>query len=451
MLLLSDYIRPQQASDKAYTKYADSVNLAGGYLIAEQEWKSLYNWLYKADLTNDLGRLRASIGINCPTTLDPISIPLIDPLGLGNSTLTNWSLTTDYISHARTLVNLATLNGGFETEGTGGQPFADWTKWASGATTVNRDTSVFYSGGASCRIDVDASASIGGIQTGFQTSAGIKYRIQFRWRHNNPVNQQVQVRYGAAVGDIVGTGTAVKDTWHYFDTTVTPTQSGVMILQRNGNAGYSCWFDEVTIDVLSAGLGNAANSTKYTNEIITNNQILGSGKAFGGVVRSSEFSDFTNVHFWGDFGARISINNVGELYHMNYLNVPNSWGEQGSIRPSSGNSYITWSIPPSTSSNRGTILLQRSALNLQTVYLNAASVGSNAIAQLDEAYSQSLSMYSHAWNTPAGTAASYSRKHLSCFFCGLAGSTLTEPDIANFHAIMRDFHAAFGVPTSYFA
>ncbi len=53
---------------------------------------------------------------------------------------------------ATTVVDGTTGNGGFETAGTGGQPFADWTA-VTDSSPITRDTTVYRSGTASCKFN----------------------------------------------------------------------------------------------------------------------------------------------------------------------------------------------------------------------------------------------------------------------------------------------------------
>ena len=77
------------------------------------------------------------------------------------------------------VITPALRNGGFETAGTAGQPFASWTKYNSGTSSVNDETSVVYAGSHSCRFDLDATPSaVGVFQTGVLTVGGI-YVVTF--------------------------------------------------------------------------------------------------------------------------------------------------------------------------------------------------------------------------------------------------------------------------------
>ncbi len=76
------------------------------------------------------------------------------------------------------IISPTILNGGFETAGAGGADvFAVWIEFTSGTSTINRDTTVFASGTASCRFDLDASGSSVTVGSSATMTLGRRYRF----------------------------------------------------------------------------------------------------------------------------------------------------------------------------------------------------------------------------------------------------------------------------------
>lgn len=155
----------------------------------------------------------------------------------------------------------AILNGGFETAGGGGgDVFADWIESTSGASTVNRDTTDFHSGTASCRLDVDGSNSIVGISRAALVTIGKNYRLRF-WAKAS-ANTTSALRLSNQLPGPDSVFYDLTTSWQLFETTFTAQDAG-FILVRDIAPGISIWIDDVELQPLDvySGLVNGANQT----------------------------------------------------------------------------------------------------------------------------------------------------------------------------------------------
>ena len=168
-----------------------------------------------------------------------------------SSLIVNGVNPTDQWGAKAEIMNASTLNGGFETAGAGGSDvLATWAENATGGSTVNRDTVVFFAGAASLRLDTDASGSFCAV-TQNVLPVGKRYRITFAFRHNNASAIAPQINFGAGV---LLLATAPTATWTQYDATGITGDVGsvnsVALLQLTrtfGNASTSFWFDAVVL------------------------------------------------------------------------------------------------------------------------------------------------------------------------------------------------------------
>lgn len=153
------------------------------------------------------------------------------------------------------LMNATTENGGFETAGAGGADvFANWLETTSGTSTVNRDTSVFYAGAASCRFDLDASGSAVNL-----TSSNINYVRAKRFRvscyaRGTATSARVGVNVGEASFQPLG---AVLDnsSWQYRSLEFICGSGGstpAAINRYVGSNTGSIWIDNVIVERIGA-------------------------------------------------------------------------------------------------------------------------------------------------------------------------------------------------------
>ena len=142
------------------------------------------------------------------------------------------------------------LNGGFETAGS---PFANWVQSVAGTSTANRDISVFNSGGASCRLDMDASNSAASL-TQSVVESGRNYRIS-GWLKSSIPAGATTLQYDLNDTNFVATytlPTPVQD-WTYFSFervsgNRVATAGSFSLSRASGvDASQSRWFDGITL------------------------------------------------------------------------------------------------------------------------------------------------------------------------------------------------------------
>jgi hypothetical protein len=167
---------------------------------------------------------------------------------LGVNPADQWGTQTD-------IINASTLNGGFETAGGGGADvFADWAEVTSGTSTINRDTSIFYAGTASCRFDLDVSGSSVSIQSATATFARNKrYRVSC-FARSTATSGRLAVNVGASLFSPLG---AVLDNASWQERVLEfVTESGggniFTISRLAGALNGSIWIDNVTFTRIGA-------------------------------------------------------------------------------------------------------------------------------------------------------------------------------------------------------
>ena len=147
------------------------------------------------------------------------------------------------------LVNPTFNNGGFETAGGGGSDvFAYWTESTAGSSTVNRDTSVYFAGTASCRLDIDVSDNYAQILTAtnsLQNGDTVRYFIT-----GKATDPAVSFRAGgSSAGD--SNVHSMTESWaSYTGEKTIANGSTRFALIRNSAADESIWFDSVKIEII---------------------------------------------------------------------------------------------------------------------------------------------------------------------------------------------------------
>jgi hypothetical protein len=159
-----------------------------------------------------------------------------------------WGTQTD-------IINASTLNGGFETAGGGGADvFANWNEVTSGSSTINRDTSIFYAGTASCRFDLDISGSSVAIQSATATFARNKrYRVSC-FARSTATNGRLSLNVGSASFSAFG---AVLNnlSWQeiVFEFVTEGGGTNTFTISRfTGASNGSIWIDNVTFTRIGA-------------------------------------------------------------------------------------------------------------------------------------------------------------------------------------------------------
>ena len=146
-------------------------------------------------------------------------------------------------------VNATTLNGGFETPGAGGADvFANWSETTSGTTTINRDTSVFASGTASLRFDIDGSSSVAAV---FQNmlEVGKRYRVTTTFRHNAASSVSPQIVFDTIA---LSFGSVAPNTWVTQSTEAVANGGYLFVYRRAGFPSTSHWYDNVIVQRIGA-------------------------------------------------------------------------------------------------------------------------------------------------------------------------------------------------------
>ena len=144
------------------------------------------------------------------------------------------------------------LNSGFETAGSGGgDVFADWGESIAGASTINRDTADFYAGTASCRLDMDASATQATISS---SSAGLvpnaRFMVQFAAKCS-VAGGSISFRTASSVL----TSTTLTTSWALYslEFNTSATVGTFDILRNSGvDVSRSIWIDAIRVTKLGA-------------------------------------------------------------------------------------------------------------------------------------------------------------------------------------------------------
>lgn len=151
--------------------------------------------------------------------------------------------------------NLLT-NPGFETAGSGGADvFGAWYESASGASTVNDDTTQMRTGAHCCRFDVDGSNSLAGVYQSILTS-GRRYTVSgyAKCSSGTPTAK-------IGMGGTETTLPTLTTSWASFS--VTDTAAGATAtFYRNSAASVSIYLDDLS--VASAQIDSAAGPREAT-------------------------------------------------------------------------------------------------------------------------------------------------------------------------------------------
>ena len=157
------------------------------------------------------------------------------------------------------IISPSVLNGGFETAGVGPDPFASWTETASPTSTVNRDTSVFASGTASCRFDIDLSGSPTNVSSTAEMVVGRRYRFSCVARGTG-TNPGIAINTGnqffQPCGPILNNASWQPCSLEFVAGDPAfgnlSANSAFNIGRRSGASNGSIWIDDVTVTRLGA-------------------------------------------------------------------------------------------------------------------------------------------------------------------------------------------------------
>jgi len=139
------------------------------------------------------------------------------------------------------------LNGGFETAGAT-DTFANWSDGSVSGTTINRDTTVFDSGAASLRFDVDGSGSFRNVAQNILVP-GRRYRVTAAFRHNHTSNitPQIQIQ-----NNVISFATVTPNTWVTQTAEAVADGSIISVSRRSGANNSSQWYDSITVTRIGA-------------------------------------------------------------------------------------------------------------------------------------------------------------------------------------------------------
>jgi hypothetical protein len=188
-------------------------------------------------------------------------------------------------------------NGGFETAGGGGADvFADWLENTSGSSTLTRDTSVFETGTASCRFNLDGSGSLVGISNnGFgiiEVGSTVEYSFRAKASSGSP---------SVAVGTALSTETvhALTTEWATYSGSFVVSARGNVSIKRNSttaNAEY--WIDSYDVKITQA---NAYAATWYDQSGSDNDAIQSTASSQPKVVDAGSLVTDANGNYALDF------------------------------------------------------------------------------------------------------------------------------------------------------
>lgn len=153
----------------------------------------------------------------------------------------------------------ATLNGGFETAGAGGADvFGSWAEITGGTSTVNSEASIVHSGSAACRLDIDSSGSIGGVQQTVLT-VGNYYRVSF-WAKADSTSGSPTI--GSDIANSGASITPVLTTSYTQYETVIKSIASIFNLKRgSGCANRSLYIDDIVVtDIGPVGIAGISDS-----------------------------------------------------------------------------------------------------------------------------------------------------------------------------------------------
>lgn len=219
--------RSQASTIEPLDGVADSCFAATGTSLTEDECIKLYN--------EGMGFTGASFAVAYPLIWSKLTNwwDLDERIGVRYDSIGSANLSP----YSNPIIDLTTQNGGFETAGTGG--FASWSETFSGTSTVNRDTVVFDSGVASCRLDIDGSNSSAAVtQTILTLNTGYSARFRAKASFGTPT---------ILVGDINAlSGPALTTSFATYNVSFTATNVDFRV--KNGTApSNSLWIDGLVL------------------------------------------------------------------------------------------------------------------------------------------------------------------------------------------------------------
>lgn len=144
------------------------------------------------------------------------------------------------------IISPTVLNGGFETLGSGGADvFANWTEFASGASTLSAETTDVYAGVYSLKMVVDASNNNVNFFQNNLLRIGHRYRLTFFAKSDG--GGRIGSDSVAGAGDITGNLTT---TWTEYVVDFDAVSSALVLKRGSSSTGRTILVDNITLRAL---------------------------------------------------------------------------------------------------------------------------------------------------------------------------------------------------------
>jgi hypothetical protein len=117
----------------------------------------------------------------------------------------------------------------------------------AGSSTVNRDTTDFYFGTASCRFDIDASNNSAAVYSGNISDIGAKVRVAL-WAKASSAGARINIK-SVSTGVVFAAFTTLATSWTQYAVDVNAIGTTGLFIEGLG-ASCSIWMDDVTITPL---------------------------------------------------------------------------------------------------------------------------------------------------------------------------------------------------------
>lgn len=140
-------------------------------------------------------------------------------------------------THGAVNTNEILQNTGFETDGIGGQPFANWTKSESGSSTVTSDTTNQDTGSKCCKLHVDSGSSCAVYQSATMVVGGV-YTLEFRAKASAVVGVQLNPPTVQC---------SLTTAYKTFRITFVATAAYLYLQRATGSGTYDIYIDNVSL------------------------------------------------------------------------------------------------------------------------------------------------------------------------------------------------------------
>lgn len=162
------------------------------------------------------------------------------PVDCSNTVFTNnhvYTNTENDNTHGAVNTDEILSNTGFETDGTGGQPFANWTKSESGSSTVTSDATNQDTGSKCCKLHVDSGSSCAVYQSSTMVVGGV-YTLEFRAKASGVVAVQLNPPIVQC---------SLTTAYKTFRITFVATATYLYLQRATGSGTYDIYIDNVSL------------------------------------------------------------------------------------------------------------------------------------------------------------------------------------------------------------